>query len=342
MNICKKNVIIIGIFLFTFMTFNSFSHSQSGRGKGRASGEVVDEFDNPVPNIKISLQFIGGLPSRAGSVQFESKDEITRETTTDKKGKWKIGGLGSGRWRVSITAEGYMPYDATIYISQFERNPYPEAFPRLPLHTVLKKVEELLAIDAPEIELFEKGNLLFKEEQYKEAITSYRAFLEKNPELYQVHFSIGNSFKEMGNTEEALKEYQIVLDNAKSDEEKDLKVKAKTLSSMAECHLKNEDLESAQEYFKESLELNPEDEILAYNVGEIYFSHQKLDEAILYFQQASQIKPEWPDAYLKLGYVYVNKADNANAIAFFEKFLELETGSERAVSVRNILDYLKK
>ena len=40
---------------------------------------------------------------------------------------------------------------------------------------------------------------------------------------------------------------------------------------------------SSQEYFKKSLELNPKDEVLAYNVAEIYFNNQKVDDAITYY-----------------------------------------------------------
>jgi tetratricopeptide (TPR) repeat protein len=338
----RKNGILV-IFLFLVFLFSQpFAYSQAGRGKGRASGTVVDEEGNLLPDIMVVIKYLGPIPTRIGAAMEDDKSNITRKMVTSKKGKWVLGGLGSGRWRVNINAEGYMPYQATIYISQFERNPYPESYPRLPLQTTLEKVEELLELDAPGVELFEEGNKLFKDEKYSEAIDSYRAFLEKNPDLYQVHYSIGNSYKELEKMEEALKEYQVVLDNAKDEEEKDKSLKAKTLSAVAECHLKSDDLDSAQTYFKESLELNPNDEILAYNVGEIYFSHQKLDEAIEYFKLASEIKPDWSDSYLKLGYVYVNKADNANAILYFEKFLALEPDSERAASVLNVLNYLKK
>jgi Tfp pilus assembly protein PilF len=336
----KYGMFVILLFL-VFLIAQPLASAQSGKGKGRASGTVFDEGGNPLPDIKVVLTYLGPIPTRPGTTPFQEKNPVIIEVKTNKKGKWVLGGLGSGRWRVNINAVGFMPYQVTIFISQFERNPYPESFPRLPLQTNLEKVAELLEVDAPGVEIFEEGNRLYQEEKYQEAIDSYKTFLEKNPDLYQVHFSIGNSYKEMGKIEQALAEYQLVLDNAKEDEN-DKSLKAKTLSAVGECHLKNDDLDSAQKYFKESLDLDPDDEILAYNVGEICFSHQKLDEAIEYFKMASEIKPNWSDAYLKLGYVYVNKADNSNAITYFEKFLELEPESDRAASVRNVLNYLKK
>jgi len=186
---------------------------------------------------------------------------------------------------------------------------------------------------------FEKANQLFNEEKYEEAIAAYQEFLEKNPEIFQVHFSLGNCYKELGNTEQALQEYQLVLE--KTDAEKDHKLRAKTLAAIGESYLKKEDLDSAQNYFKKSLDLDPQDEILAYNVGEIYFSHQKLEGAVEYFELASKIKPDWPDAFYKLGLVYLNLTDYEKAKENLKKFLELESDTERSASVQNILNYIE-
>jgi Tfp pilus assembly protein PilF len=43
-----------------------------------------------------------------------------------------------------------------------------------------------------------------------------------------------------------------------------------------------------------------------------------------------------------MGYVYLNKADNAKALENFEKFIKLEPDSERASSVKTIMEMLKK
>ena len=300
---------------------SSLLFPQAGRGRGRLSGKVTDESGNPVTSVTITLEFL-------------EKEEVTRETKTDKNGKWKIAGLGSGRWEITVSAQGFIPYQKTVSVSQLDRNPS--------LNTILNKIEEQLIEEAPGITLFEKGNELFNEKKFEEAIASYQEFLEENPEIYEVHFSLGNCYKEMGDIEQALKEFQLVLEKAIEENEKDRKIKAKTLAAIGECHLKKEDLNSAQNYFKKSLELDPRDEILAYNVGEIYFAHQKLDEAIEYYEFATQIKPDWSDPYYKLGLVFLNKTDYEKAKDNFKKFLKLEPDTERSASAKNILDYLEK
>ena len=317
----NKKATLFFCLIMVILLLGSPVFPQAGRGRGRIGGNVTDESGNAIASAKITLQFL-------------EDETITREAETNKKGKWKIGGLGSGRWRAMVSAQGFIPYEKIIKISQLDKNPS--------VDIVLIEAEEQLFEDAPEMQLFSKGNELFEEEKFEDAIASYQEFLEKNPEIYQVHFNLGNCYKEMGNVEQALKEYQIILEKPTDDESKDRKLKAKALAGIGETYLKKDDLDSAQNYLRQSLELSPEDEILAYNVGEIYFSHQRLEEAIEYFILAAVIKPDWSEPYYKLGLVYLNKTDNANAIENLEKFLELEPDSERSANVKNIIEYLKK
>jgi len=307
--------------VIVFFLFSSHLIPQAGRGRARIQGKVTDETGNPISKAKVTIEFL-------------DREDITRDATTDKNGKWKIMGLGSGNWRIIITAEGYIPLQDTVNVRQLDVNPA--------LIHVLKKSEEQLVSQGMGIELFDEASQLFKDQQFEEALVKYQEFLEKNPELYQVNFGIGECYKELRKTEEALKHYQIILEKTNQEDSKDKKLKAKALSAIGECHLQNDDLDSAQEYLKKSLELDPEDEILAYNVGEIYFSHQKMSEAIQYFTLASQIKPDWSDPFYKLGLVYVNMKENDKALESFEKFLELEADTERSASAKNIMDFLKK
>ena len=171
---------------------------------------------------------------------------------------------------------------------------------------------------------------------------SYREFLEKNPNLYQVELSIGDCLREMGEFDKAIETYKAVVEHAKLDVTLGKEMTAKALAGIGNCYLKQGKINEAQDLFRQSIENSPKDEILAYNVGEIYFSNQALDDALRYFELAAQIKPDWPDPYLKLGYVYLNKADNPKAVEKFEKFIALEPEGERAALARNILNVIKK
>lgn len=264
-------------------------------------------------------------------------EENKRETTTNKKGEWAILGLGSGKWRVTVSAEGYISNYRDVSVSQLEINPI----------IILKlmrapKPGQLQVQDEASLNILEKANQLVAEKKYDEAIVNFQQLLEKNPTIYQIHFSIGDCNREKGDFDKAIEEYNKVLEQAQKDELKGKEMAAKALAGIGECYLKKGDIENAQKFFKQSIEISPDNELLAYNVGEMLFSSQKIDEAIHYYELATQIKPNWGPAYLKLGYAYLNKEDFEKAKVSLRKFLEIDPASPEATGVKNTLDYLEK
>jgi tetratricopeptide (TPR) repeat protein len=298
--------------------------SQAGRGVGRLGGGVVDLEDKPIEGVKLSLVF-----SQNANLKFEA--------ITNKKGEWSFIGLGTGNWELTAIAVGYMPLTKSLYVSQLSVNPKITVKMQK-----LTKASSGIVADEATFELLEKGNQAYKEAKYDEAMAFYQQFLEKNPNLYQIQVSIADCWREKGDFEKAVEIYNKVLEQSKVDAALGKEMAAKSLAGIGNCYLKQNKLKEAQDFFKQSIENSPKDEILAYNVGEIFFSNQGLDEALKYFDLAAQIRPEWPDPYLKLGYVYLNKADNPKAIENFDKFLKLEPEGERAALVRNILNVIKK
>lgn len=312
---------LIVLFLFLCSTFTA---AQAGRGRARIGGVVVDEAGNPLASAKIVMWFI-------------QNEEVRREATADKKGKWGVMGLGTGDWRVSASAEGYLPAEQDVYIQQLEQNPKIT----LTLKKIVKSDDPMIE-DEASFSFLDKASRLYDEQRFDEAIDACLQFLEMNPTAYQAHMSIGDCYREKGDFEKAIEEYKVVLEQAQKDEVTGKEMEGKALAGIGEIHMKKGNLEEAQNFFKQSIETNPKNEILAYNVGEIYFSNQEADEAIRFFELAIQIKPEWSEPYLKLGYVYLNTGNNTEALANFERFLEIEPESERSVNVRNIISYLKK
>lgn len=297
--------------------------SQAGHGKGRLGGLVLDPDRNPMPGVKVTLKY-----AEVGNLVLETK--------TGKKGDWSFIGLGTGKWTLTVSAPGYMPYESVVRVSQLETNPKVEV--------VLGKADKAAGIisDDQSVVLLEQGNQFYKDGRYDEAIEAFQKFQEANPGLYQIQVSIADSYREKGDYDKAIAVYNEVLTLAASDLKLGREMSAKAFSGIGNCHLKQGRLQEAQDYFQRSIEASPKDAILAYNVGEIYFSNQALDEAVRYFELAAQIKADFPDPWLKLGYVYLNKADNAKAAESFEKFLVLEPEGERAALARNVLGLIKK
>jgi len=155
--------------------------------------------------------------------------------------------------------------------------------------------------------------------------------------------NIGDCYREKGEMDKALEHYNQVIEKAKGDMAMGVNMTAKALAAIGLVYLKQDNLEEATKYFKQSVDTAPQDEVVAFNVGEVFFTNQKLDEAERYFKMASNIKPDWPEPYLKLGYVALNKNDMPTAIENFEKFLKLEPqDSPRVAMVQQILQTIKK
>jgi len=316
-----KNLVFI---LILGLATSGLAYSQAGRGVGRVGGVVVDTEDKPIEGAKVMIVF--------------SQDEnLKYETITNKKGEWAFLGLGTGNWNITASVKGFLPVSKPLYVSQLSINP------RVTVR--LQKTSKGgggIIQDETTFVFLEKANQLFKDKKYDEAIASYQQFMEKNPAAYQISLAIADCYQEKGDIEKAMELYNKIVEQAKTDQTMGKEMTAKAQAGIGNCYLKQNKLQEAQDFFKQSVDNSPNDEILAYNVGEIYFKNQKFDDALRYFDLAAQIKPDWPDPYLKLGYVYLNKADNVNAIAKLEKFLSLELEGERAALAKNIINAIKK
>ena len=307
--------------VFTSLTLH-YAMAQAGRGTARISGTVTDEQGNPIASAKVVMELMG-------------QEAVTRDTKTNRKGEWSLIGLGSGNWRITASAEGFVPSETTAFVSQIAHN--------AKIVLTLKKISEVdtSGVQSDDLNLIQQANDLFDERKYDEALSLLQEFLTNNPTAYATHINIGDCYKEMGEYEKAEEQYNLALEAAKTDEKMGKEMTAKAMAGIGDIYLKKEEFESAQSYFEQSIELLPDNETLAYNVGEIYFANQKLDEAIRYYGIAIQIKPDWGPPYYRRGLVYVSKTDYQSAKEDFQKFLEIDPNSELAQTVKNMLDYLE-
>jgi tetratricopeptide (TPR) repeat protein len=299
------------------------AEAQAGRGTARMGGTVVNQAGQGIPNAKIVAAF--------------SQDDVTKfETVTNENGEWGILGIGTGGWMITATADGYLPASVNYSSKQLERNP------KIKITLEKKTTGAAVVEDESSFELLEQGNQFYQDGRYDTALLMYEQFLEKNPGAYQVKLNIGDCYRDKGDFVKAIETYNMVIAQADTDPTSGKTMKAKGLAAIGLCSLRQNNLPEAQKYFTQSIEAAPQDETLAYNVGEICFSNQQIDEATKYFEMAVQIKPDWPDPYLKLGYVYLNKGDMAKSTEYLEKFIKLEPGTARTAQAQDILNSIKK
>ncbi len=296
--------------------------AQAGRGKARLSGSVVDEKGEPVAAADVKIEY--------------EKGGLVEKATTNKKGEFSLLGLGTGQVFVTASADGFLDNTVAVQVSQLADGA------RNFVSIVLKedKEKKLRLKDAAALEELEKGNQLFIERKFDEALAIYQDFATKNPNVYQIYFNIGDVYREKGEFDKANEQY--LLAQAKAKERADVILQAKALASLGEVCLRQEKFKEAGDYFTQSIALNPKDEILAYNVAEIFFGRNQTDKAIEYYKLATQIKPEWSEPYLKMGYAYLNKADMKLAIESLNEFLKRDPESPQAPVVKSLIESLSK
>ncbi|HEX9902432.1 MAG TPA: tetratricopeptide repeat protein [Acidobacteriota bacterium] len=324
----RRNAIIKSFFPFflsLLLALPLLLCAQENLGKGRVSGQVVDENGNPLEGANILVQ----------SLQTQS----VLEGVSDKKGHFAVAGMGTGRWKVTATKKGYTSSEINYQVQQLTRNP--------PIIFTLKKLTGMAALLADEesVKMFDQGNALLKEDKADEALLVFEDFLLKYPDIYQIHLSIGSCYLKKKEWDKAAAEFTLVLEKTKAifgDYQKDKSTSVRALSGLGEIYLMREDLVKAQEFFKQAVDISPEDEVAAYNVGEVFFSNQQTEEAIHYFELAVKIKKDWPKPYLRLGYVFLNKGDYAKSIEYFSKFVELDPQNPEVPQVKNIIATIEK
>jgi tetratricopeptide (TPR) repeat protein len=298
------------LILILFIISNS-GLSQDWRGKGRVNGVVLTEDGKPIPNVRIQFQHTGY--------------EGTFEVTSDEKGKWVAANIRGGGWNIDFTVEGYEPKKISTRVSEVIRSK--------PIEVILKKTEKSVVSEKVS-KLLAKGNELFSQQKYAEAIQEYQHILRENPQIYIINKNIGNCYYQLEDYDSAIKYYELVLLKDPGSEE--------MLIALGNVYLEKGELEKGLEYFNQIDETSITNPLVLYNIGTSFFNKGEIERAINYYSRASELDLNLSDAYFQLGLCYVNKNEKDKAVEYFQKFLEISPDSERAVTARNLLEFLKK
>lgn len=228
-HILKKKFSILSAFISVLLTFPVLvTLAQEPMGKGRINGNVVDENGHPLEAVLIVVE----------SLKYTTK----LQDYSNKKGNFAVAGMGTGNWRITASKQGYTGSYIDMNIRQLRRNP--------PITFTLKKITgpETLAADEDSLRLYDKGDILIKEERYDEALRIFKELLAKYPEIYQVHLNIGTCYLKKGEFDKAEAEFKLVLDKTlekPGDYKKDSQVSLRAFAGIGEVYIQKEDFLAA-------------------------------------------------------------------------------------------------
>jgi tetratricopeptide (TPR) repeat protein len=284
---------------------------QDFKGKARVLGVVVDQDGNPVAGVKISFF----LPAAGGGFSILS----------EKDGKFTAAWLRRGNWNVDFEKVGYEPKKISLSVSEAEKNPE--------LKMTLKKVEGLFITEDLKKELT-AANALFEAKDYAGALAAFEAMTVKYPEAYILQKNVGNCHFALERYDKAEEAYLKILakDPANAD----------AVVLVGNTYANRNETEKALEWYNKIQVDKIKDTTVLYNIGTNHFNLGKVEEAVKYFKAAVDVQADNTDALYRLGLAYLNLQRNPEAVAAFEAYLKVDSTSEQAGQVRNLVELLKK
>ncbi len=151
-------------FLVLLVLTTTAAGAQSWAGQGHLNGLVQGRDEQPLADAQVRL------------TPVEAPEQGPDPVATDRSGRWKIGGLAQGRWRLFISAEGYIRSEGWAVVG-------PTVGP--PIEVTLRPLTEVLPGFAENpgsvYGWLEKGNALLEQGRPAEARAEYERALKTLP-----------------------------------------------------------------------------------------------------------------------------------------------------------------
>ena len=285
---------------------------------GTARGKVLDAEGKPIPDVKITIEFQGGITRK-----FEVK--------TNKKGEYMQVGMQPGPYRFTANKDGYQPGFVEYRVTLGD----PTEIPSFKLLTAQQAGQQP---GSPQAELrasFQKAVDLQTAGKLDEAEVEYKAILEKSPDVPEVYQNLGGIYtakKDYPAAEVALVK-ALELNPGSAD----------VATQLAKVYHETGQSEKAMEVMAKSAGANPADAKAQFNQGIFLLNANKQEEAIAAFEAAIKADPNMTEAYFRLGALMVGQGKIPEAIANLEKYLSMNpTDTQNAGTAQGLLKALKK
>ncbi|MGH9334307.1 MAG: tetratricopeptide repeat protein, partial [Vicinamibacteria bacterium] len=227
-------------------------------------------------------------------------------------------------YEFTFAADGYQPQAYTNSIKQMNRNPS--------MDVTLEPLQMGQSAGGGGGKI-EEANALLEQKQYPQAIAKFEELLAVEPTLYQVHYGIGIAQREMGELDKAMASFQKVLEREPTH--------TSSLIAVGDVLVAQQKLDEAVTYFEKAI-VQTTDEVIPFNVAEIYFNQGNTAKALEYYQTAAERKPDWAEPHLKMGYANLNAGNIDAAVMSFQRVVEIAPESPQAQMAQAALKSLGK
>ncbi len=164
------------------------------------------------------------------------------------------------------------------------------------------------------------GRSYAQENEIEKAIDNYRKGHEIDPSCEDCIIEWGGIHSVLGDFENAIKVYELLdNDNIKNGKEN-------SYFQRAGAYFNLDQLDTALDYYKKALQLNPEDKdgFIAEDLAKTLVEMQSYDEAIPWFKKALEKKAEKADSHYGIGVCYQALEDYYRALHHYTETLKLK------------------
>jgi tetratricopeptide (TPR) repeat protein len=140
--------------------------------------------------------------------------------------------------------------------------------------------------------------------------------------LNEVNFDLRKAPKEGSADQEALAAGMAAA-NAKNDEANKTGASATDLFNKGAAAFKANQLDQAADLFKQAMDKNPKNDIIAANYARTMFMLKKYPESIAAYSKAIELKPTEANYYINLGTAYSSNGKPTEAVDAFSKAAEV-------------------
>jgi len=261
---------------------------------GAARGKVLDEQGQPLADVKVEVEFQGGITRKL-------------EIKTNKRGEYVQVGLQPGVYKFTASKEGFQGAFVESKVSLGE----PTMLPDLKLKSASAKGAAGGAGDITAA--FTAASDLQRAGKLDEAEAAYKEILVKNPSIPEVHRNLGLLYGQKKDWAAAEAAYKKALELRPGY--------SAAATGLARVYLESGQKDKALETLKGAAASNEADTEAQFNLGVFYLNAQQLDEAEAAFKKVETLDPANGEVHYYLGTIALNKGNSAEAVTRLEKYL---------------------
>jgi Flp pilus assembly protein TadD len=302
-------------------------------------GQVVDDKGQPIPDVKIDLEYKG-----------ESRQKITKTAATDKKGSFLRVGLKPGPWQLAFNKEGFKPFRMETSLSGggiseippitlAPAGPAAAAGPAGPVLPPSATGGEPSAKQAERVKQlgdnYNKAVTALRANQLDEAETLFKSVIAEFPDLPDAHHNLGYLYGKKNDVPAAEAEYRKAIE---------LQPKA-PVSYIALANLlaqkKRED--DALKLMQDARDNFAADAMYQFALGAIAFNLGRGAEAEPAFLKVAELDPANVDVHFYLGSLALGRNDVPGAVKQLEQYVaSAPEGAPNLATAKSLLATLTK